>query len=62
VLELVTPSTLIHGHYHSAYDESREEGWGTLNAFGIDGNGSKRWGVAVRDFEGEFTSECVVDD
>jgi hypothetical protein len=30
VLELVTPSTLVHGHYHSPYQQRSAESWGTL--------------------------------
>ncbi|MBW4079187.1 MAG: hypothetical protein HIU84_11895 [Acidobacteria bacterium] len=59
VLELVTPSTLIHGHYHSAYEHRSAESWGTLDVIGLDCNESKRWGVAVRKFEGEFAFEWV---
>ena len=61
VLELVTPSTLIHGHYHAAYQQKSAEGWGTLDTFGLDCNESRRWGVAVRDVDGELSFEWVGD-
>ncbi|HEY5303702.1 MAG TPA: hypothetical protein VIJ86_06560 [Acidimicrobiales bacterium] len=62
VLELVTPSTLIHGHYHSAYQQRSAEGWGTLDTFGLDCNESQRWGVVAREVEGELSFEWVGDD
>jgi hypothetical protein len=61
VLELVTPSTLIHGHYHSPYQRRSAEGWGTLDTFGLDCNDSRRWGVAVREVDGELSFEWVGD-
>lgn len=62
VLELVTPSTLIHGHYHSAYQQMSAESWGTLDTFGLDCNGSRSWGVAVREVDGELSFEWVDGD
>ena len=62
VIELVTPSTLIHGHYHSAYQQRSAESWGTLDTFGLDCNESKRWGVAARDVAGELSFGWVGDD
>ncbi|MHB1210267.1 MAG: metallophosphoesterase family protein [Acidimicrobiales bacterium] len=63
VLELViTPSTLIHGHYHTAYQQRSTESWGTLDTFGLDCNESQRWGVAVREVDGELSFEWVGDD
>jgi hypothetical protein len=61
VLELVTPSTLIHGHYHSAYQQRSAESWGTLDTFGLDCNESERWGVAVREIDGGLSFEWVGD-
>jgi len=61
VLELVTPSTLIHGHYHSAYQQRSAESWGTLDTFGLDCNESSRWGVAVREVDCELSFEWVGD-
>lgn len=62
VLELVTPSTLIHGHYHSAYQQRSAESWGTLDTFGLDCNESRRWGVAMREVDGELSLEWVGDE
>ena len=62
VIELVTPSTLIHGHYHSAYQQRSVESWGTLDTFGLDCNETKRWGVAAREVDGELSFEWVGDD
>lgn len=59
VLELVTPSTLIHGHYHVAYQQRSLESWGTLDTFGLDCNKSRRWGVAVREIDDELSFEWV---
>jgi hypothetical protein len=61
VLELVTPSTLIHGHYHTAYEHWSTESWGRLDTFGLDCNESKSWGVAVREVDGELSFEWVDD-
>jgi hypothetical protein len=61
VLELVTPSTLIHGHYHTAYEHWSTESWGRLDTFGLDCNESQGWGVAVRDVDGELSFEWVGD-
>jgi Icc-related predicted phosphoesterase len=59
VLELVTPSTLIHGHYHSAYEHRSTESWGRLDTFGLDCNGSKGWGVVLREVDGEVSIKWV---
>ena len=61
VIELVTPSTLIHGHYHSAYQQRSAESWGTLDTFELDCNESKRWGVAAREVDAELSFEWVGD-
>lgn len=61
VLELVTPSTLIHGHYHTAYEHWSTESWGRLDTFGLDCNGSRSWGVAVREVAGELSFKWVDD-
>jgi hypothetical protein len=61
VLELVTPSTLVHGHYHAAYEHWSTESWGRLDTFGLDCNGSRGWGVAVREVAGELSFEWVDD-
>jgi hypothetical protein len=62
VMELVTLSTLIHGHYHAAYQQRSAESWGTLDTFGLDCNESRRWGVAVREVDGKLSFEWVGDD
>ena len=61
VLDLVTPSVLIHGHYHTAYENKSTEGWGRLETFGLDCNGSKGWGVALREVDGELSIKWVDD-
>lgn len=61
VLELVAPSTLIHGHYHAAYQQRSAERWGTLDTFGLGCNESRRWGVAVREVDGKLSFEWVGD-
>jgi hypothetical protein len=62
VLELVTPSVLIHGHYHTAYEHRTAESWGRLETFGLDCNESKGWGVVLREVDGELSFEWVGDD
>lgn len=62
VLELVTPSVLIHGHYHSAYEHTSEERWGPLKTYGLDRNESKRWGIIMREVDGGELSLKWVDD
>ncbi len=57
VLDLVTPSVLIHGHYHSAYEHRSAESWGRLKTFGLNCNESKGWGVRLRDVGGGLTFE-----
>lgn len=59
VLELVKPSMLIHGHYHSAFQLAHQEEWGKLDVFGLDCNGSRFWGVVVRQVEGELSVQWV---
>lgn len=54
VLDFVTPSVLIHGHYHSAYEHRSAESWGRLETFGLNCNESKGWGIAVREVVGEL--------
>ena len=61
VIELVTPSTLIHGRYLSAYQQRSVESWGTLDTFGLDCNETKRWGVAAREVDGELSFGWVGD-
>lgn len=62
VLELVTPSTLIHGHYHSAYEHRSAESWGRLETFGLDCNESQGWGVALRKVDGGLSFKWVDDE
>ena len=63
VLDLVTPSVLIHGHYHSAYEHRSAESWGRLKTFGLNCNESKGWGVTLRDAGGGLPFEWVgIDD
>lgn len=62
VLELVAPSTLIHGRYHSAYQQRGAESWGTVDTYGLDCNESRRWGVALREVDGEMSFEWVDGD
>ncbi|HUZ39947.1 MAG TPA: hypothetical protein VMU68_00945 [Acidimicrobiales bacterium] len=62
VLELVTPSVLIHGHYHTAYEHGSAESGGRLETFGLDRNESKGWGVALRKVDGESSLKWIDDE
>jgi hypothetical protein len=59
VLDFVTPSVLIHGHYHSAYEHRSAESWGRLDTFGLNCNESKGWGVTLREVDGGLSFEWV---
>lgn len=40
--EAVQPKLLVHGHYHTAYDELVGESWGDVRIVGLDRDGSDR--------------------
>jgi Icc-related predicted phosphoesterase len=62
VLELVTPSVLIHGHYHAAYERTHVESWGSLKTYGLDRNTHRGWGVVMREVDREPLFRWVDDD
>lgn len=59
VLDFATPSVLIHGHYHSAYEHRSAESWGRLDTFGLNCNESTGWGVTLREVDGGLSFEWV---
>jgi hypothetical protein len=59
VLELATPSWLVHGHYHAAYEKTHEETWGGLKTYGLDRNRHNGWGVIVCEVDGELSFRWI---
>lgn len=59
VLEIVTPSVLIHGHYHTAYEHTSIESWGALKTYGLDRNESEGWGIIMRELDGKLSFKWI---
>jgi Icc-related predicted phosphoesterase len=43
----VSPSVVLHGHYHSGYEKVVHETWGDVRIVGLDHNNKDQWGRIV---------------
>ncbi len=41
VMDAVTPSLVVHGHYHSSYRRVLEAGWGSVDVVGLSEDGTE---------------------
>jgi hypothetical protein len=54
VFEAVTPSTLVHGHFHTGYELDVDEAWGPVHVIGLDHGNKESWGKILTAKNGEI--------
>jgi hypothetical protein len=45
--EVVAPTTVVHGHYHSDYQTTTQEAWGSVLVTGLNAAGYGGWGAKL---------------
>jgi hypothetical protein len=59
ILDAVAPSLVVHGHYHSAYQQTLDTGWGTTDVLGLSEDGTADNLAVLECSRGSWTVEPV---
>lgn len=60
VFNTTTPSTVFHGHYHTAYALELERPWGKVDVYGLGHDGHNLWGARVMSSDGLLQVDPII--